>query len=69
MNPKLGRPSGAKNKPKFITVKLADLNKTFSPETQIQVSNAYAPLFTAIELNHETSTDQESKGVKINLLN
>jgi hypothetical protein len=39
------RTIGAKNKPKFIAVSLANLVKTFSGQTLIRVDKAYEPLF------------------------
>jgi hypothetical protein len=43
----MARTIGATNKPKFISIKLKDLNTIFLPETEILVSKEYEFLLNA----------------------
>lgn len=39
-----GRPLGQKNRPKYVGIKLSDLNKIFNQDTYIQVNPDYLSL-------------------------
>ncbi len=59
------RINGAKNKSKYIKVKISDLNNVFKPEAEIEISMAYAILFPgAISLARD-SDDNESDEQKV----
>ncbi len=57
------RTSGAKNKPKHIKVKISDLNNIFKPDTEIEISAAYAVLFPSACVVTKENNEEENDNI------
>lgn len=63
------RTSGAKNKPKFINVKVEDIIRLFNPSTVIKIDAGYGSFFdikeSSIEVSFPEKEDEDSFEMKI----
>jgi len=60
------RHKGSRNKPKFIRVKISEINQVFNPEGEIDISIEYAFLFKKFDvINKEVANIENKKQNKI----
>lgn len=68
----MARTKGALSKPKFIGIKLSDLNKLFLPDTIIKVDKSYSFLLDSAQIvdnvENINSAPTKSEKVKMNVI-